>query len=68
MLGTRLLLPCCTSKGRCRRIERVADRLFEGEEAVLHVRGVQIASEKRLNPWTTSRSAFPVSLLPRDSP
>jgi hypothetical protein len=22
---------------RCRRIERVADRLFEGEEAVLHV-------------------------------
>jgi hypothetical protein len=37
---------------RCRRIEKVADRLFEGEEAVLHVMGVQIASEKRRNPWT----------------
>jgi hypothetical protein len=24
---------------RCPRIERVADRLFEGEEAVLHVMG-----------------------------
>jgi hypothetical protein len=34
------------------RIERVADRLFEGEEAVLHVMGEQIASEKRRNPWT----------------
>ena len=39
MLGTRLLLPCCTNKGHCRRIERVTDRLFEGEEAVLHVGG-----------------------------
>ena len=27
-----------------RRIERVADRLCEGEEAVLHVMGVQIAA------------------------
>ena len=41
---------------RCRRIERVADRLFEGEEAVLHVMGEQIASEKRRNPWTSARS------------
>ena len=31
----------------------MADRLFEGEEAVLHVMGVQIASEKRCNPWTS---------------
>jgi hypothetical protein len=30
----------------------VADRLF-GEEAVLHLMGVQIASEKRRNPWTS---------------
>jgi hypothetical protein len=29
----------------------VADRLFDGEEAVLHVMGRQIASEKRRNPW-----------------
>jgi hypothetical protein len=35
---------------RCPQIEKVADRLFEGEEAVLHVMGVQIASEKRRNP------------------
>jgi hypothetical protein len=34
-------------------VERVADRLFEGEEAVLHVMGDQIASEKRRNPWTS---------------
>jgi hypothetical protein len=27
----------CTAMERCPRIERVADRLFEGEEAVLHV-------------------------------
>jgi hypothetical protein len=27
----------CTHKERCRQIERVADRLFEGQEAVLHV-------------------------------
>jgi Flp pilus assembly CpaF family ATPase len=32
---------------RKERIEKVADRLFEGEEAVLHVMGDQIASEKR---------------------
>ena len=31
----------------------LADSLFEGEEAVLHVRGEQMASEKRRNPWTT---------------
>jgi len=36
--------------------ERVADRLFEGEEAVLHVMGRQIASEKRRNPWTPCSS------------
>jgi hypothetical protein len=30
----------------------VTDSLFEGEEAVLHVMGDQIASEKRRNPWT----------------
>jgi hypothetical protein len=28
-----------TFMDRCRQIERVADRLFEGEEAVLHVMG-----------------------------
>jgi hypothetical protein len=38
---------------RCPRIERVTDRLFEGEEPVLHLMGVQIASEKRRNPWTS---------------
>src|SRR6266540_2726901 len=32
LAGLRLRKPC-------RRIERVADRLFEGEEAVLHVMG-----------------------------
>jgi len=32
---------------------RGADRLFEGEEAVLYVMGEQIASEKRRNPWTS---------------
>jgi hypothetical protein len=32
----------------------VADRLFKGEEAVLHVMGDQIASEKRRNPWTST--------------
>jgi type IV secretory pathway ATPase VirB11/archaellum biosynthesis ATPase len=26
-----------TNKGRCRRLEKVPDGLFEGEEAVLHV-------------------------------
>jgi hypothetical protein len=31
--------PRCTNGGRIRRIERVADRPFEGEEAVLHVMG-----------------------------
>ena len=31
------------------RIEKVGDRLFEGEDAVLHVMGEQIASEKRRN-------------------
>jgi len=31
------------------------DRLFEVEEAVLHVMGVQIASEKRRNPWTSAQ-------------
>src|ERR687898_3421800 len=35
----------CTRKGRCRRIEKVVDRLFEGEEAVNHLMGDQIASE-----------------------
>jgi hypothetical protein len=30
----------------------VTDGLFEGEEAVLHVMGIQIASKKRPNPWT----------------
>jgi hypothetical protein len=34
----------------------IADSLFEGEEAVLHVMGVQIASEKRRNPWTSARA------------
>jgi len=29
----------CTHKERCPRIERVVGRLFEGEEAVLHVMG-----------------------------
>ena len=35
------------------RIERVRDRLFEGEESVKGWGGVQMASEKRLNPWTS---------------
>jgi hypothetical protein len=39
-----------------RRVERVADRLFEREEAVLHVWGRQIASEKGRNPWTPGPS------------
>ena len=39
------------------RIERVRDRLFEGEEPVMHLMGVQIASDKRRNPWTRCRSA-----------
>jgi hypothetical protein len=34
------------------RTKKVSDRLFEGEEAVFHVMGRQIASEKRRNPWT----------------
>jgi hypothetical protein len=29
----------CTHKELCPRIERVADRLFEGEESVLHLMG-----------------------------
>jgi len=33
--------------GTCRRIERVADGPFEGEEAVLHVMGDQIREPKR---------------------
>ena len=45
--------PCVVYAEHNRRIEGVADRLFEGEEAVLHVMGVQIASEKRRNPWTS---------------
>jgi len=36
----------------------LADGLFEGEEAVLHVMGVQIASEKRRNPLTSHRAWF----------
>jgi hypothetical protein len=39
---------------RCPRLEKVTDDLFEGEEAVLHVMGVQIASEKRRTPWTST--------------
>ena len=35
-----------------RMLEKVTDGLFEGEEAVLHVTGTQIASWKRRNPWT----------------
>jgi hypothetical protein len=34
------------------RDSECGDRLFEGEEAFVHVMGVQIASEKRRNPWT----------------
>jgi hypothetical protein len=40
------------------RLEKVTDGLFEGEEAVLHVMGVQIASEKRRNPWTCQRRSL----------
>jgi hypothetical protein len=36
-------------------------RLFEGEEAVLHVMGEQIASKKRRNPWTSRGSLTPTS-------
>jgi hypothetical protein len=32
-------LPGYTRKERCPRIEKVADRMFEGEEALLHVMG-----------------------------
>jgi len=42
---------------RSRRIERVADRLFEEEEAVLHVMGDQIASEKRRHPCVSDQSS-----------
>jgi hypothetical protein len=38
----------------------VADRLFEGEEAVLHAMGIQIASWKRRNPWTSARVLLPI--------
>jgi hypothetical protein len=31
----------------------VGDRLFEEEEAVVHVMGIQIVEKKRRNPWTT---------------
>jgi hypothetical protein len=41
----------CAQKERCRRIERVADRLFEGEEAVLHVMG-----------WVGGRVELPMSV------
>jgi hypothetical protein len=34
------------------------DRLLEGEEAVLHVMGEQIASEKRRNRWTCVRGGI----------
>jgi hypothetical protein len=33
----------------------VPNRLFEREEPVLHLMGVQIASWKRRNPWTFER-------------
>src|SRR5215216_1532268 len=46
-----------------RGIQR-GDRLFEGEEAVVHVTGVQIASEKRRNPWTSFGTAY--CLLEKD--
>jgi hypothetical protein len=36
-VGQRVDLSRCTYKERCRRIEKVAGRLFEGKEAVLHV-------------------------------
>ena len=45
--------PCIADVQHNRRIERVADRLFEGEEAVFHVMGEQIARDKCGNPWTT---------------
>jgi len=38
------------------RIERMADRLFEGEEAVFHLMGTQIASWKRRKGWTSACS------------
>lgn len=39
-----------THMERCPRIEKAADGLLEGEEAVLHVKGTQIASEKTPQP------------------
>jgi hypothetical protein len=39
--------PRSTDKVRFRRIERVEDRLFEGEESVLHLMGDQIRETKR---------------------
>ena len=47
----------CTGKEPCPRIERVADRLFEGEETVLHVMREQIASEKRRNPLMSAKQS-----------
>jgi hypothetical protein len=48
----------------CPRLEGVTDPLFEGEEAVLHVMGIQIASEKRRNPWTSRRFTLEESQSP----
>jgi hypothetical protein len=40
------------------RARKLRDLLFEGRWPVLHLRGVQIASEKRRNPWTTAGSGY----------
>jgi hypothetical protein len=52
----------------------VAGRLFEGEEAVLHVMGDQIASKKRRKGWTLgngrrdgSRLVLPAAIQVRGS-
>jgi pilus assembly protein CpaF len=49
----------CTAKELCPRIERVADRLFEGEEAVLHVIERMVAPlgirVDATSPWVDAR-------------
>jgi hypothetical protein len=50
------------------RGSRGADRLSEGEEAVVHVMGDQIANEKRRNPWTsTGRSSWRIQGFERET-
>ena len=45
------VIQLCARRPNVSRVERAADRLFEGEKAVLHLTGEQVASEKRRTPW-----------------